>query len=770
MISRGMQVLAALLLSSWMLVGSVQAEENPIVSIDISGNRHVEDAAVLAKIKSKVGAPLSRKQVSRDVRKLFASGYFSDIKVLGEPSGKGTKLIFQVVENPVVSSISYEGNDALEVKKLRPSVKLKPGQVYNEAALRALKVAVQRAYLKKGYYQVGVRVEEKQVEKGLTDLIVHIDEGSITTIRRIQFIGNTHYDDKTLRNHLVSSEASLGTWFTDKDIFDKQKFGGDTQKIQMYYMDRGYLDFKIESSQLLATPDHQSFYLLFSLHEGPQYTIRNIDIQGDLTPSKEALQEKLTIESGELYSMTELRKTIDALTEVVGDEGYAFANITPLFKRDPENRTVDIAFDIEKGHQVYIERVEIGGNEKADDAVARREIRQAEAAMYKASDVTRSKERLQRTSLFEDVRVSLPKGSAPDRVNMKVDLKENKSGSFKIGGGYSQLERFFFTISHEEKNFLGKGYNTRISGEIGGRTQNYDFSFTNPYFMGKDVSATFATYKTQTKLNQINTTYNQDNIGGSVGFVIPTSEYFAFSTSYGFTQNKLSNLPANASLYLRAQEGKQTTGEWVNGISYDSRDRTFSPTEGLFGQMSVGYAGLGGTNNFVEGKTSVKHYIPMGDDLVFQSSFAASYIKGMGNKKVPVYRRYSLGGIGSVRGFDSMGISIRDPATQEALGGDKSLTASATLRFPFPYMDESGFNGAVFMDAGTVWGKVNQTLGAQTLSASARLSAANVRVSAGIGIEWVSPIGPLSMAWGFPVRKLQNDVLRSFEFTLGAGL
>jgi outer membrane protein insertion porin family len=575
------------------------------------------------------------------------------------------------------------------------------------------------------------------------------------------------FSDSELRDVLASQKSSFMSWFTDRDVFNNERFGGDVTLLQQHYLNNGYLDVAIESVQISLTPDKKAFYLTFTLHEGPQYSVNEIDIQGDLVPSREILLEAIELEKGDTYSLTGLQNSITAMEEEVGDEGYAFASVTPLLKRDIALKQVSITFDVEKGREVYIERIQISGNEKTEDNVVRRELRQFEGARYSASNVKRSKERLNRTGLFKDVRATLEKGKADDQVQVNVNLEEDKTGSFSLGGGYSQVEKIMLTGSVDEKNFMGKGLSARASAEISASSQNFDVSLADPYFLDSDVGASLNMFKVQTTLDEY-VAYKQDSIGGGINFGIPLSEYIAYSVGYRYSRSKLSDIPVDSSLALRSQEGIQSTGLVSQSLSWDTRNRVVASTEGHRESLGLNVAGLGGSNKFVEITASTKSYFSLGESFVFSPTFSASFIEGFGGEDIPIYKRYSMGGIGSLRGFDSFGVTLRDPVTGDIIGGDKMVRASLDLFFPIPYMKTEGFRGLIFLDAGTLWGSIDTTVGAESISYREDFSASKIRSSTGIGIEWISPVGPLGLVWGFPINKVEGDIVKSFEFAIGA--
>ncbi|ATX79270.1 Beta-barrel assembly machine subunit BamA [Mariprofundus aestuarium] len=767
-----------LLLSVFSVTGFALADEAnglssvaTILSIDVQGNRFVEKEMVLSKMKTRKGQSLNRKQLSRDVRTLHKSGYFSDVSFSGTRTERGIHLICHVKEYPLIANLAMEGNEEHTTKDLQLRMKLRPGRLFSPFNKESDLNTLRKGYLKDGFYQVDVKFIATPRDDGRVDVLIKVHEGEVTHIQRIRFVGNKVFSDNRLRSEISSRESSVRSWISDSDVFDQKRFGADAQLLQQFYLNNGYLDFRTESTQLNMSADKKSFNLAFNVHEGKQYATSSVDIQGDLMPDKETLLELLQIEAGEIYSHEDMLATIAALTDRVGDEGYAFATVTPLMNRKLDESTVSIIFDVEKGEEVYVERVEIVGNEKTEDVVVRRLLKQHEGARYSGSQVQKSKEGVLRSSLVEDVRVSFPKGESTGKVNMKVDLKEKRTGSISGGIGYSQQEKVIFTAKVAEQNLFGKGYQANLNGTYGKITQNITASLTDPYLFGDNISGSINAHKTATD-PLTTTTYKTSSFGTGVGLGVPLLDHLSYGISYQYTQTDLTIVDPTlvTSLLVQAQQGKQTTGMVTQRLTWDNRDRMLAPTEGHLEQLSVGVAGLGGLDKFYEASFESRAYFSFGDKnrVTLNPNFTAGMISGYSNSEVPLQRRYSLGGMGTVRGFDSLGISLRDPVTGEAVGGDKKVVASLNMFFPLPLVDTTaGVRGVAFVDAGTVWGSVSATVGAATVNVTEPFSLSRVRSSAGFGFEWMSPVGPIGMVWGFPVRKRAGDIKKSFEFVLG---
>ncbi len=741
-----------------------------ILSIDVKGNHNVEKEAVLVKMGSRVGQPLDRRQLSRDVRKLYKSGFFSDIRFTGTRTPRGVRLVCHVKEYPLIAHLKMEGNDEFPTKDLQKRMKLKPGRIYSPRYIDADRNKLRKGYLKKGYYQVGIEFIPTERKDGRVDLLIRIHEGKITRINRILIIGNKAFSAAALRKVLASKQSDLMAWFSDRDVFDTKRFGADSQLLQQYYLNHGYLDMKLNSEQITMEADKKSFSLTFSIHEGAQYRVDKVALQGDLVPDEQTLKKLITLESGRTYSLNDMRTTIQALTARVGDEGYAFASVTPLLKRNIDDHTVAVTFDIEKGQEVYVERVEISGNDKTDDMVVRRMLKQSAGARYSGTQVKHSKEALKRVAFIGDVRVSFPKGSADDKVRMKVDVTEKKSGSISGGIGYSQREKVILTAKISEKNVLGKGYQASLNGQLGKVTQNITGSLTDPYFLGSNISASVNAFKTKTDPLQL-ATYTTDSFGAGLSFGIPISNYINYSIGYQINTTSLSNLPAGASLFQVAQLGTQTVGEVTNSLSWDSRDTFIAPSSGHVDLLSVGVAGLGGPNRFVEGTASSKWYFPLSKQskIILNPSLELRTIQAFSGRKIPLWRRISLGGIGSFRGFDTLGVTIRDPVTKEAVGANSQITASLNLFFPLPYIQTTGVRGVFFTDMGTLWGSASAVVPNRApINVHEPFSLSRVRITAGFGVEWISPIGPIGLTWAFPIKTQPDDIQKSFEFAIGS--
>jgi len=734
-----------------------------ILSLKIEGNHYIESAVIMNTIDTKEGGILNRRTMSRDIQRLYATGTYKDLQFTGVRSKQGVKLTLHVKEQPFISHYEVEGNDAVSSKDLKHRLKLKEGMIFTPNLMRKDINTLRRGYLKKGFYQVDIQPEKKILSDGTMSLIVHVIEGEKTHIRQIRFMGNHDFSDDTLISEISVRTTDLLTWMINKDIINQKKFANDGQRLSQFYQDHGYLDMKVESSQLMLTPDKKAFYLNFSIHEGAIYTVSKLDVTGDLLPSKKKLMDAIQLQVGEHYSLSDLRKSIQDMTTLVGDEGYAFANVTPLFKRDLEKHTVAITFDVEKGRKVYIERIEVVGNEKTDDVVIRREMHLDESEKFSATGMRLSKEKLGRLQLFKDVRISMPKGSADDRVNAKVNVTENKTGSFIVGFGYSQIEKMLFRVKTSQKNLLGKGYGLSATADMGSRTQNFNVSLSDPYFLDKDIQASVNLNKTQTKVNQVATAlYTQNNVGGGFGFSFYLTEHVSNAINYQYSNSNISNIPANATLVLQSQAGRQTTSEVGETLSFDDRDKGIGTHQGSVHSVRVSVATVGGNNRFVEGALSLQRYIPLSDDVVLRGSAGSSWIRGYAGQKVPIYRRYSLGGDSLLHGFDFYGVSMRDPLTGQAVGGNKKMHMNLDLFFPLPYMQTSGMRGVAFVDSGTIWGNAVNNIPA------VKFSPANLRASVGVGIEWVSPIGPVTLSWAKVLKKQPQDLLRSFDFGLGA--
>ncbi|MDQ6970274.1 MAG: outer membrane protein assembly factor BamA [Mariprofundus sp.] len=755
--------------SSLLIAAETNNNPDVILSIDVTGNHFVEKKTILAKLQTKVGQKLDRRKLSRDVRHLYKTGFFSDISFIGSKTKRGIKLTCKVKEFPLIANITISGNEEHSSKDLQLRMKLKPGRIFNPVNRRKDRNTLIKGYLKKGFYQVKVTFIPTELKDGRINLLIKIHEGEVTRINRIHIIGNKDFSDNTLRGQIASKQPDVTTMMNSRDVFDQKRFGADGQMLQQFYMNNGYLDMKIESKQITVAEDKKSFSLTFSVHEGSPYTVSSVEIQGDLVPDLQTLKDLVELETDKTYVLSDMQTSIAAITARVGDEGYAFASVTPLLNRNIDDHTVAVTFDIEKGKQVYIERIDISGNEKSNDEIVRRLLIQNEGARYSGSQIKTSKEALIRAPFVEDVRISHPKGSAPDKVRMKVDITEKKTGSISGGMGFSQREKVILTAKVSESNLFGKGYQASLNGQYGRITQDINASLTDPFFLGSNISASINVFKQQTDpLTTV--TYRTESVGGGLTFGLPITHKVSYGISYRINSTNLLQVPVNSSILTLSQQGKQTIGEIIQSLSWDTRNRFISTTSGHVQSLTFGVSGVGGKTRFWESSFSSKAYFPFGEDdqFVINPSFSGAIIRPYSKSAVPLYRRYSLGGIGSIRGFDSYGISLRDPVTKEAIGADKQIKASLNIFFPPPFISSTaGVRGIVFADAATLWGSVSTTVGNLSLSVSEPFAVSRIRYSAGFAIEWASPVGPVGLVWAFPIKTVPGDIERSFEFVLG---
>jgi len=761
---------------AWLLVlcvcaGVAGATEARIARIEIEGLHWLEKSTVLDRLEVRSGDRFDRRAIGESIKALIRSGFVSDVKVYARNTPNGVVLRFIVRENPIIGSVRFSGNEEFSDKTLKTRLKeLKPGRVLSAGLKQRVLSRLRKGYFKKGYYQMQAELRTKRRPDGRVDVVVAIDEGPQTRIKRIQLLGVRAFEPEEILHEIISRPETLGAAITDRDIFRREAVSADVQLIERFYQNRGFLDARVDSATSRLALDRSGFLLAYAVREGVRYRVGKIRLEGDLVPSEEALRKRIKLVPGQWYSLAKLQETIDALTKAVGDEGYAYATVTPLFRRDPENQLVEISFVIEKGRRIYLHRIRFSGNEHTDDLTLRRELRQDEAALYSASAMEQSEKRLRRLPMVEDLKRTLKRvPGSRSLVDLDFEVKERKSGSLSLGVGYSQLEKTFVQGRISEQNLFGKGYQLSFNGQIGARTQNYSVSFTDPYFLSEEVSATFSLYKQGVQFNQVlaAANYQTNSFGGSLGFRIPISEAWGWGINYRYDRTFIANVPANASLLLQSQAGKQTTGELGLSIDFDTRDNLLTPSEGAFWSASISQAGLGGSNRFTEARMQARYYHPLDAERRWIAALSLK-LAAIGGPKLPLYRRYSLGGLGSVRGFDVFGISLRDPKTQEALGGDRYWTGSLNLYVPLPGVRTAGFRGVLFVDAGQTWGKIDASFAGQRLKVTEPFSLGRMRASVGFGVEWVSPIGPLGFYWGFPVKKQPADLLRRFVFALGA--
>lgn len=722
-----------------------------IDAITVAGNRRVDAEAVLKKITSKAGSPYSPDDVKEDLRAIYATGYFDDVSADLSDRATGKVLTFTVKEMPFIKKISFRGNSELKDDKLKDSVTIKENTVLDRVLLGENAEKIKTQYSEEGYYNASVTpvVESDGLE---ASVIFDINEGPEVKVKRITFIGNEHFSDRKLKGLMTTSEAGIFSFLTKSGKYNEFTLQNDIAIIMSKYFDNGFIRADIIDHRVLLSEDKKWFYITIALSEGDQFSIGSIDIKGEILPSttKETLLEKLKLESGQVFSRTKMSKGIEAITDVYGDAGYAYADIKPLTDVNPGKKTIDVTLDIKTNDIVYIERIDISGNVRTRDKVIRRELELGEGDQYRSSELKRSRNNLKRLGYFEDVRIGQTQGGAPDRIKLDVAVRERPTGSVSLGFGYSSVDKLIGTASVSQSNFMGTGLKLDLSGTVSSTSSKYILGFTEPWLFDRPISAGADVYNTDRDYPDFKQTKN----GFDVRFGVPVYDrYTRGFLTYKLEDVKISNVQDTASTLIKDQEGKSTESSVTATVRRDTRDDAFFPTEGevLTGTVQFSGGPLGGTNHFIKYEGDAVKFFALPWETTISLHGSAGYIQGYQGKTVPIYEKYYLGGLNSLRGFKTRTVSPKDPDTGDLVGGNTMMTVNA--EFLFPLFSEQGVKGLIFFDAGN--------------SYKGRIDFGDIRTAAGIGVRWFSPLGPLRLELGFNLDKREGEASKQWDFAIG---
>jgi outer membrane protein insertion porin family len=751
--------LAALLLLCNMLFasfsGSAWAQAGDrIQQIRVEGNQRIERSTIESYLALKPGDAFDPAAEDKSLKALFATGLFDDVKI----GRDGGTLVVTVVENPIINRIAFEGNKRLEDSVLEAEVQLRPRVVYTRARVQNAVNRILELYRRNGRYAASVEPKIIELDQNRVDLVFEINEGATTGVGGITFIGNNEFSDSTLRGVIQTKESAWYRFLTNDDTYDPDRLSFDQELLRRFYLARGYVDFNVVSAVAELTPDGKDFFITFTLEEGPQYKFGKIDIDSrlkDLTADQ--LKAFVETKEGDIYNADQIESTIQALTDEVGRLGYAFVQIDPVTRRHPDDLTVDLTFQINEGPKVYVERIDISGNLRTLDEVIRREFRLSEGDAFNTALLRRSEQRIRNLGFFESVDVKTAPGSAPDKVVINVKVVEKSTGELSFGAGYSTSDGVLGDVRLSERNLLGTGQEIRANFTLSQRRQSIDFSYTQPYFLNRDLAAGFDLFRTATDLQQ-QASYDETSTGGTLRAAYPLTERLRHQVRYTLRNDSIHNIDDDASVFIQAEEGDRLTSLIGQSFIYDRRDTRFLPSEGYLLQLDQDVAGLGGDNRFIKHQGHADWYYSLRKDWVLNLGAAGGYIKGIGGEDVHLDNRFFLGG-SSFRGFEYGGVGPRDTDTGDSLGGNLYYTGTAELRFPLGLPDELRIFGRTFVDTGTLYDI--------DVSGPSLFDESNLRLSAGFGFSWLSPLGPLAVDIGQAIIKESEDKTETFRVSFG---
>ncbi|MEM8662633.1 MAG: outer membrane protein assembly factor BamA [Pseudomonadota bacterium] len=737
--------------------------------IIVEGNQRIGDDTVIGNLTIQPGQNYTGADVDDSIDALFATGLFEDVTIT--PSGN--TLIVRVVENAVISRVNFEGNRRISDQVLESVTRSSARSVLRRSTVQSDVQRILAVYRGRGSFSASVEPQIIDRGQGRVDLIFEITEGANTSVARISFIGNRSFSDGRLRDVIKTKESGLLGFIRKTDTYDPNRLQEDQQALRRFYFNRGFADFRIISANADFDRERNEFFITFNIEEGDRYEFGDVRVEttlSDLDP--EDLRRDVESRPGRRYSAEDIEKSLEELTLEANRQGYPFAQVVPTGERNFETGTIDVVYRIDQGVQGFIERIEIIGNETTRDYVIRREFDIAEGDAFNRILLDRAERRLRNLGFFENVQITTTRGSAPDRVVVVVRVEEKATGSVQFGVGYSTNDGVVGDISYEQRNFLGRGQYIKAGFGGGAKTQNAEFSFTEPYLFGRRLAGGFDVFHRQSE-DANGQNYDTQETGGSLRLTVPLTENFATQIYYTLFNRDVSVptgvCPGGLSAAVCDSVGERLTSLVGVSLVYNTLDNQLQPREGIYLSNTTEIAGLGGDAAFIRDTAKARYYqeIIPAYGVVGMVGLEGGAILSL-NDDLKIQDQFQIGGT-VIRGFQTGGLGPRDATTGEALGGRFYVAATAEATFPIPFIPpEVGLNGAFFADAGSLWGvdpdianTITQT-GGQIVSDDFDL-----RAAAGVGVLWNSPFGPIRADFAFPF--LENNADRTQVFRLSGG-
>lgn len=742
-------------------IGAQAIEPFLVKDIRVEGIQRIEAGTVFSYLPVRVGDELDSDRAAAAIKALYATGFFSDVRLEQD----GDLLIVVVQERPAIGEININGSKEFKPEELKESLKqigLAESRIYDKSVLDKAEKELKRQYLSRGRYAAEVNATVTPLERNRVAIALNIDEGEVARIRGINIIGNQTYKEKKLLDLFTLTTPGFTTWFSKNDQYSRQKLSGDLEILRSFYFNQGYLEFNIDSTQVQISPDKQDIYITVNIVEGPKYKVSDVKVAGNLTLPESEIRKMISVKPGEFFSREELTASTKRIGDALANDGYSFSNINAAPEVDKENKTVAFTFQIDPGRRVYVRRINITGNVKTRDEVIRREMRQMEGGWLSAEKVNRSRDRVDKLGFFSEVTIETPAVSGTnDQVDVNLNVVERSTGSIQVGAGYSDIDKLVLQGAISQSNVFGTG--NQISAQVNsGRTNRaYVLSYTNPYYTVDGVSRGFDLY------HRINDTTELDNIdhykikttGAGIRYGIPITETDTVNFGLAYETTRISlvdDSPQRYRDYVDEFGEKNSTVKGDIGWARDTRNSFFYPTKGNY-QRIYGEFGLpGGDLNYYKLNYQHQWFIPVSSAFTLLLNGEAGYGGGYRNsRELPFFKNFYAGGVSSVRGFATSSLGPKDN-DDRALGGDRRIVGGVEVFFPLPGVkDEKSVRLSVFADAGNVYGKEE------------KFDLGELRYSTGIALSWFSPIGPLKLSYGIPLKRKPEDKIERFQFLLG---
>jgi outer membrane protein insertion porin family len=750
-----------LALALWVFIsaGAVHAfEPFEVRDIRVEGIQRTDAGTVFSYLPVKVGDVVDEERASAAVKALFATGFFNDVRL----EQRDNVLIVIVQERPAIASISVSGSKEFKAEQLEEGLRqvgLRESRIFDRALLDRAEQELKNQYISRGKYGVQIVTTVTPLERNRVGITFSIVEGRVAKIKEINLIGNEVFDEETLLDEFSLSTSGLMTWYTDSDQYSRPKLQGDLEALRSFYLNRGYIEFTIDSTQVSISPNKEKIFITVNMTEGQQYTVKDISLAGDLVVPREELEALIKVEPGQIFSREDLTETTKLISDRLGDVGYAFASVNAVPELDRENSEVTFTLYVDPGRRVYVRRIRISGNDTTRDEVIRRELRQFESAWYSAKGINRSRQRVDRLGFFSEVIVDTPSvpGTA-DQVDIEIKVTERQTGNLSFGLGYSTTERVVVTASLSQNNIFGTGNSLSFTVNSGQVNQTYALSYTNPYFTDDGISRGFDLYRRDTDSTSTAVgAFNSSTTGAGIRFGVPVSEFDRINYGFAYELTELQLFENSPPRYIDfVDEFGNITDAWplTLGWARDKRDSVIYTTAGttqrVSGELSVPLGDL----TFYRLTYRVQWYYPLTKNLTTFTEGRFGYGDGYDNQSLPFYKNYFAGGVNTVRGYSPGSLGPQD-VNGASLGGPRQVIGKFELLFPVPGLSkDQSTRMALFVDAGMVGDTYDYVF-------------SEMRASAGVAFSWFSPLGPLRFSWAQPLNDQPGDDLEQLQFTIG---
>ncbi len=734
-----------------------------VTDLRFEGLVRIDVETARRRIKSASGRRLDPTDVTADLKSLFATGAFNDASAKVEPFGDGVALTFVLRERPAIEKVRIEGNKEISEEDIRKKIVVRPATILDIERIEQSADAIREHYVEQGFFLAEVNWRQEQKPDNLVDVVFVIREQAKVKVQRVEFIGNEALTADEIKKIMQTQEGSLLSFITGKGTFQKEQFDEDLQRIQFFYNTKGYAEIRVDPPVVMLSRDRRFITISITVHEGLQYTVGKVNVTGDLMKPVEEVVRKLQLKSGKIFNAFDVQKDIQQLGDQYKDQGYAFATVGNETDLHPETRILDFTYVIQKGEKAHLGRIEIVGNEGTRDWTIRRELRIYEGDQYNETKLRDSEARVKRLGFFETVSVKPRPGARPDEVDVTVEVKERQTGAFSVGAGFSSVENFLFQAQVSKQNFLGRGQSIKLEATLSSLRRFFVLSFDEPYLFDTNWTFGFSAYNTD--MSQYN--FYQASKGLDFTFGRRIADYFSLAATYKLegVDVRAGGLKGVANVPVANLDQVGITSSLALTAAFDNRDDRMFPTKGNVSSVAIEWSGsqIGSDFDYIRLNVKSRQYFPIGWGIIGKVAGAWGYIFSPKGQALPIFERFQVGGIFTVRGFEraSLGPSIpvgsaRDPNAWPSafkIGGTQQLVLNVEAEFPI--FQQIGVRGVVFFDAGNAYddGQWPNPL--------------KMRPAAGFGIRWWSPIGPLRFEWGFPLKPQKGEPPVVFEFNIG---